>query len=306
MEPLVTIGVPVHNGGGLLRRALEAVLAQEYANLEIIVADNASTDDSPEIIRELLSGREGVRLVRHEQNIGASGNFLFLMREAHGKYFFWASCDDFWHPRFVAKQVALLEAAPQAGLAMSSVARVYDDLTPLDTLRFSGPLDPSRLSHWRVAMNCASGVRYHVGVYGLWRLEFLRRVFRGYPLFFASDRLFMCGVALVTRFTYVDEPLYVRTVQRASIARRYAGEGLGVAYRDPLRHLKSALAAPFYLVKFPAVPPVRRLLTPIVALRFSMFMLSIMTLQIVWPRLRRFVPGPVRTAAKRILRWSRT
>jgi glycosyltransferase involved in cell wall biosynthesis len=306
VQPLVTIGIPVHDGGALLRRALEAVLAQEYSNLEIIVADNASTDQSPEIIRELMSGREGVRLVRHEENLGSSRNFLFLMREAHGKYFFWAACDDSWHPQFVARLVALLEAAPLAGLAASGVNRVYDDLTPLDSLRFSGALDPSRLSNWRVAMNCASGVPYHVGVYGLWRLEFMRRVFRGYPLIFAADRLFMCGVALATRFEYVDEPLYIRTVHRASIAERYAREGLGVAYGDPLRYLKSALVAPIYLVKFPAIPPVRRLLTPVVAARFAAHMLGVMTLQVVLPRLRRFVPGSVRAVLKGILRWSRS
>lgn len=306
MEPLVTIGVPVYNGGELLRRALNAVLAQEYPNLEIIISDNASTDQSPEIIGEFLSRHEGIRLVRHEQNMGASRNFEFLMREARGKYFFWASCDDYWHPQFVARNVALLEGTPEAGLALTGVDRIRDDFNPLDSLRFSGPLDPSRSSHWRAAMNCASGVPYHVGVYGLWRLEFMRRVFRGYPLFFAADRLFLCGVALATRFTYVDEPLYVRTVHRTSIADRYSGESLGVTYANPLRYLKSALIAPFFLVKFPAVPLVRRLLTPLVAVRFSMLMLRVMMLQAIWPRLRRHVPRSLQTAMKRALRWSRS
>ncbi|HEV7239606.1 MAG TPA: glycosyltransferase family 2 protein [Thermoanaerobaculia bacterium] len=305
MEPLVTIGVPVYNGGEPLRRALDAILAQEYPNLEIIISDNASTDQSPAIIREFMTRREGTRMVRQKQNIGASGNFEFLMREARGKYFFWASCDDYWHPQFVSRNVALLEGAPEAGLAMTGVDRIYDDLTPLDSIRFSGALDPSRSSHWAAAMNCASGVPYHLGVYGLWRLDFMRRVFRGYPLFFASDRLFICGVALATRFAYVDDPLYVRTVHRVSTAARYSTEDLGVTYGNPLRHLKSALIAPFYLVKFPAIPPVRRLLAPVVALRFSMLMLRVMVHN-VWPRLRRLVPRSLRTAAKRALRWSRS
>lgn len=306
LEPLVTIGIPVYNGGMLLRRALDGVLAQDYPNVEIIISDNGSTDQSPAVIREFMTRREAIRVVRQKQNLGASRNFEFLVREARGKYFCWACCDDYWHPQFVSRNVALLEGAPEAGLALTGVDRVRDDLTPLDSLHFSGPHDPSRSSHWRTAMRCAAGVPYHVGVYGLWRLDFMRRVFRGYPLFFASDRLFMCGVALATRFTYVDVALYVRTVHRASTAARYSEEDLGVAYGDPLRHLKSALSAPFYLMKFPAIPPVRRLLTPVVALRFSMLMLSVMMFDTAWSRLRRFVPLSLRTAAQRALRWSRS
>jgi glycosyltransferase involved in cell wall biosynthesis len=306
MEPLVTVGVPVYNGEKLLPRALDAVLAQEYGNLEILISDNASTDRSPEIIREYAGRREGIRIIRRERNFGASENFQLLVREARGKYFFWASADDSWDPHFVTRTVAALESAPEAGLALTAVTRIYDDFSPLDSLRFSGPLDPSRLSHWRAAMNCASGVSYHVGVYGLWRLELLRRVFRGYPLFFASDRLFMCGVALATGLAYVDEPLYVRTVHRATIADRYSEEGLGVAYANPLRYCKSALVAPFYLVRFPTLPLRRRLVTPLVAARFSVLMLRVMRLQVVIPMLRRYIPRSVWTALKRTLPWSRS
>lgn len=306
MEPLVTVGVPVYNGEKLLPRALDAVLAQEYGNLEIIIADNASTDRSPEIIRAYAGRRDGIRVIRREQNLGASENFRLLVREARGKYFFWASADDAWDPRFVARTVAALESVPEAGLALTGIDRIHDDFTPLDSLRFSGPLDPSRLSHWRAAMHCASGVPYHLGVYGLWRLDFLRRVFRGYPLFFAADRLFMCGVALATRFTYVDEPLYVRTVHRATIADRYSAEGLGATYANPLRYCKSALVAPFHLVRFPTLPLRRRLLTPLVALRFSLHMMRVMRTQVIMPLLYRYVPRSVRAALKRTLRWSRS
>ena len=49
--PLVTVGMPLYNGAALLRNALDSLLRQDYPNFEIIVSDNASLDDSAEIVR---------------------------------------------------------------------------------------------------------------------------------------------------------------------------------------------------------------------------------------------------------------
>ena len=51
-QPLVSIGMPVRNGGALFREALASVVTQDYRNLEIIVSDNASTDDTADVVRE--------------------------------------------------------------------------------------------------------------------------------------------------------------------------------------------------------------------------------------------------------------
>jgi glycosyltransferase involved in cell wall biosynthesis len=281
--------VPVYNGARWMRRALDAVLAQDYENVEIIVSDNASTDESPEILRE-YSLRRPMRIIRQETNIGASRNFQALLAEARGEYFFWACCDDYWDPSFTRRLVAALEASPQAGVGLTAIKRQYDDGTPYDLCRFDGRLDPSTLSHWRVADNCAAGVTYHLGVYGIWRTEFLKKVFFGYPLFLGSDRLFMCGVALATRFVHIAEPLYVRTVHWASTAKRYAEEDLGVAYSHPMRFVRAVFSSFLFLMTFPAIPLRRRFLTPLIAARFSVLVMKWMAVAVGGTTGRRWLP----------------
>ena len=83
--PLVSIGVPVYNGGLLLRRTLESLVSQTYPDLEIIVADNASTDDTGSIVQEFADRDARVRYVRNETNIGAIPNFLKVLALASGK-----------------------------------------------------------------------------------------------------------------------------------------------------------------------------------------------------------------------------
>jgi glycosyltransferase involved in cell wall biosynthesis len=296
-QPLVTIAIPVYNGAPFMRRALDAVFAQDYENVEIIASDNGSADESLEILREYAGRHPEMRILRQETNIGVSGNFLVLLAAARGTYFFWACCDDSWHPSFTRKLVDALKARPEAAIAFPGIRRVSEDGTLRDVLQYGGRLDPSALSHFRAAWNCARGSCYHLGFYGLWRTEFLRRVFHGYPSFLASDRLFMCGVALATRFAYVPEPLYTRVKHEASTAVRYAEEDLGAAHRHPLRFFRSVLASLPFLLFFPAIPLRRRLLAIPVAARFSAVILRWMFVGVCVPLGRRWLPEKVYRAA---------
>ena len=69
--PLVSIGVPVYNGENYLRQALESITNQTYRNLEILIADNASTDGTEAICREFAARDERIRYHRHPTNLGA-------------------------------------------------------------------------------------------------------------------------------------------------------------------------------------------------------------------------------------------
>jgi GT2 family glycosyltransferase len=106
-DVLVTIGIPTYNrADGYLREALAAALAQTYPRLEIVVADNCSTDDTETVVAAL--GGDRVRYVKHPTNLGAQGNYNSLVAMASGEYFLMLHDDDRIDPDFIATCVAAL------------------------------------------------------------------------------------------------------------------------------------------------------------------------------------------------------
>lgn len=108
--PIVTIGLPVYNGEQTLRPALESLLNQSFANFELIISDNASTDGTELICREYAERDQRIRYVRQEENLGAAANFKYVLDAARGEYFMWAACDDTRSPDCVEVNVEFLSA----------------------------------------------------------------------------------------------------------------------------------------------------------------------------------------------------
>src|SRR3546814_9942917 len=134
--PRVSIGLPVHNGGLLLPRALDSILGQSFPDFELILSDNASTDATAAICRD-YAGREGrIRYFRQDRNLGAAGNFNFTFAQATGAYFKWAAHDDVLAPGFLTACVDLLSEDAGAVLAFTDVRLVNEDasLLPYDQI----------------------------------------------------------------------------------------------------------------------------------------------------------------------------
>jgi len=107
--PLVTIGIPTYNGSKRLPRPMQSVWQQNYPNLEVIVSDNCSTDNTKEVVEDILKDHPQIRYVRQEKNIGQVQNYYFLLRAAKGKYFMWLADDDFLEPDFLLRAVDFME-----------------------------------------------------------------------------------------------------------------------------------------------------------------------------------------------------
>ena len=119
--PLITIGVPTHNGAHRLKKALASVMSQCYPNLEVLISDNDSSDNTAGLCAELMKKWPGIKVFRQDRNIGIIRNFEFLLKQARGKYFMWLSDDDTLAADALKKCVEFLEDNPQYSLVSGNI-----------------------------------------------------------------------------------------------------------------------------------------------------------------------------------------
>lgn len=114
MSVRVSLSLPVYNGEKFVAKAIESALAQDFDSFELIVTDNASTDRTEAICRELAAQDARIRYVRNERNLGAAANFNRGFELAVGEYFKWCAHDDFVSTNFVGAAVRALDTDPKA------------------------------------------------------------------------------------------------------------------------------------------------------------------------------------------------
>lgn len=124
-QPLVCICIPTYNAVSTVRETLLSILSQTYQNLVVHISDNASTDDTVNVVESMADSR--VRIYRQAINVGAEENFNNCIRLAEGKYTAIFHADDLYEPEMVSKQVAYLESQPKIG-AVFTQALTIDEL----------------------------------------------------------------------------------------------------------------------------------------------------------------------------------
>jgi len=143
--PLVSVGIPTYNRPEGLRRTLECITNQTHTNLEIIVSDNCSPDPRVEqIAREFQQRYPQIRYYRQPEDKGGGHNFVFVLSQAHGKYFMWAADDDEWDARFIDSMVKVLEAHKNVSVAHCQTTYkliLVNNRTVLPTFLQGVPLD---------------------------------------------------------------------------------------------------------------------------------------------------------------------
>lgn len=116
-EPLVSVILPTYNRAGLVGRAIRSVLTQGYRNLELIVVDDGSTDDTERVVREVTDGR--VTYLRRA-NGGPAGARNLGLQSARGALVAFQDSDDEWLDGKLEQQVGALASAPAADLCVCS------------------------------------------------------------------------------------------------------------------------------------------------------------------------------------------
>lgn len=93
-KPAITIGMPVYNGANVIKSTLDSLLNQTFKTFELIISDNASTDETEEICKAFAAKDDRIKYIRQSKNIGPVANFKYVLMAARGEYFMWAACDD--------------------------------------------------------------------------------------------------------------------------------------------------------------------------------------------------------------------
>jgi glycosyltransferase involved in cell wall biosynthesis len=137
---LVSIVVPVFNGERFVVESLDSILAQTYPNIEVIVVDDASTDSTADI---LAAYGDRIRVIRQPETRGIYANANTGIEVARGEYIGVFHADDVYLPEMVEREVAWLEAHPNAGAVFSGVSFI-----DTDGRRFGAPyVQPTEVAH---------------------------------------------------------------------------------------------------------------------------------------------------------------
>lgn len=112
--PKVSICVPSYNSARFLGETIESALAQQFADYELIICDNASTDETPELCRRYSDPR--LRYIRFDQLVGQAANWNRCLELATGEYLILLHGDDVLAPHYLSRAVEALDQHPEAGM----------------------------------------------------------------------------------------------------------------------------------------------------------------------------------------------
>jgi glycosyltransferase involved in cell wall biosynthesis len=126
---LVSVIIPTYNMGQYLPQAVQSALAQSYANLEVQIVDDGSTDDTPRIVRQ-WDGHPRVR-VHRQTNGGPSHARNQAVTLSRGRFVALLDADDIWLPEKLSRQMPLFQGRPEVGVVYSDYERVNSEGHPL-------------------------------------------------------------------------------------------------------------------------------------------------------------------------------
>jgi glycosyltransferase involved in cell wall biosynthesis len=217
--PTLSVGLAVYNGEKYLREAIESILTQTFADFELIISDNASSDGTQEICTEYASGDPRIRYHRNATNIGGANNENQTFRFSRGKYFRWAAHDDVCEPTLFEKTIDLLEENPDVVLCYCQSQAIDAEGKPLGIKSWNKASAPEPYRRF------AALIRYDhhcEATYGVVRSEVMRRT-RLQLNYTDSDRTLLAELSLYGRFVEIPEPLFRKRFHEGNVYDDWRG-----------------------------------------------------------------------------------
>jgi glycosyltransferase involved in cell wall biosynthesis len=222
--PLVSVCLPVRNGATRLPEVVGSVLAQTHENLELVISDNGSTDETEDVGRGLAGADPRIVYHRHPVNIGLLNNFIAAMRMSRGAFFRWVGHDDWLTPDSISRSLEPLLEDDRRILATTRVAYAFEDGVTRADDSYDGIVlgsdDPIvRLTE---ILRLLNENRFTVDpLYGLFRRSPVSLIARRNMV--KEDEVFATKLALAGPWAHVPEVLVHRTARDeplSNVARR--------------------------------------------------------------------------------------
>ena len=205
--PKISIGMATYNAEETIGASIESLLGQTFADFELIVSDNASTDLTREVVENLAQQDRSIRYVRQPENAGANPNYTYVAQIARGAFFKWATSSDWCAPTFLERCLDELLThddtvlvTPRTRLFQTSLSMAQDYALDIDLLDDAPSARLARLIS-TLALNNAMN--------GLIRMSALRGTRLMEP-YFSADIVLVGHLALLGKFRLLDERLFYR------------------------------------------------------------------------------------------------
>ncbi|MCP3937780.1 MAG: glycosyltransferase [Actinomycetia bacterium] len=201
-SPLVTIGIPVFNGANFLEQALVSASEQEDVDLEIVVVNNGSTDETAEILERFAQTEPRLRIHHGDVNRGAAWSFNKCVEMADGEYFRWAAHDDLFDSRFTRSCLDMLLENRHMSAVVTRAEMIDDNgdhVAPLEDFRGAASDDAIRRG-----ADIMLDSRWCLHIFGLIPMRLLNETRLIQP-FSSSDHITLFELAVRGPFGLVDE-----------------------------------------------------------------------------------------------------
>jgi len=171
-SPLISIGLPTYNGEKRISTTIRSILSQNYPNLEVIISDNCSLDNTESVCTKLCKENPMIRYFRQEKNIGIMPNFEFVLGKASGELFMWIADDDSLELGILYKYADFLSTHPDHSLVSGQIRYWTGTQLEFDEAGFN---IGHRLPGLRV-LQFYSRVKYGSIIYGLMPTQIARQI----------------------------------------------------------------------------------------------------------------------------------
>lgn len=221
--------MPVYNGKLFLRQALDSLLAQTHTNFELIISDNASTDNTQEICLEYAKNDERIGYHRCETNNGANWNFNRVFELSSGTYFMWAAHDDYWAPRYIEaclKAFSRTEGIVLSGTSCRIVKQNSNEFVALDKRLTT--IDQKPVQRFMNYKKMLQGVPNTNSIfYGLYKRAFLNQIMPMQKII-GADHILLASLSLLGEFSTSKEILLTKRIGGASGSHKKNAEALSL------------------------------------------------------------------------------